>query len=246
MRVPVFARPFYRTGFWAAFTPKLVELAKILVWQEETKWHCLEILRRNGVLYDEMPKVDRWDWLRIHEKTGMCLVWVPPGEFMMGSGEGHDNKESLLQAKGNPSWHRSTGQSAKMSNRCKQRSIEPTGNEQPRQRVEVRDGFWIGKYAITNVEYASFMESKRVAEPLGWHDLRFNTWDQPVVGVRWGDAQGYGEWSLCGCRVKRSGNMRADRGVTGCIRLWAVKRNWGDTGGMEKDGNQEARTGWDY
>jgi len=66
----------------------LVRLAKKLVWREETKWHSMEILKRNPEVAGELPDVEGWERLEIEPKSGMCVVWVPPGEFWMGRTHG--------------------------------------------------------------------------------------------------------------------------------------------------------------
>ena len=68
---------------------ELVELARewAVSGEEEVRWHCLEILLRNGWRREDLPTCPGVKRRRIllHEPTGLCLVWIPPGVFRMGS-----------------------------------------------------------------------------------------------------------------------------------------------------------------
>lgn len=77
---------------------------------------------------------------------GMELVWIPPGEFMMGSDTGE-------------------------------------GNERPVRKVKIGQGFWMGKYEVTQEQWVSVMgknPSSKV-EKCGAHC--------PVEYVSWNDAK---------------------------------------------------------
>jgi len=71
------------------------------------------------------------------------------------------------------------------------------GNERPLHRVWV-DRFAIGKYPVTNREYAEFLVATNHPAPPFWRDPIFSAVDQPVVGVSWNDAVDYCRW-LSGC-----------------------------------------------
>lgn len=66
-------------------------------------------------------------------------------------------------------------------------------NERPVHRVFV-DAFAIGRLAITNRLYRSFIEDTGHQVPPGWNDPRFNQAEQPVTSVSWFDAIAYCEW----------------------------------------------------
>ncbi len=55
--------------------------------------------------------------------------------------------------------------------------------------------FYMGRYPVTNQDYARFLEANPNAiEPSYWADRKFNQPRQPVIGVSWYDARLYAEW----------------------------------------------------
>jgi iron(II)-dependent oxidoreductase len=88
---------------------------------------------------------------------GSVLVWIPGGEFMMGSNDG-DN------------------------------------DEKPRHKVRV-EGFWFGKYEVTNRQYGEFLRATGFPEPGYWDDPDYNKPDLPVTAVKFYEALGYIEWA---------------------------------------------------
>ena len=54
--------------------------------------------------------------------------------------------------------------------------------------------FEIGKYQVTNEEYMEFVNNAGYKQPGYYDDERFNSDDQPVVGVSWYDAKLYCDW----------------------------------------------------
>lgn len=68
-------------------------------------------------------------------------------------------------------------------------------DEGPRRKVTV-SSFYLGRYPVTNEEYARFLEANPdIREPDYWSDRRFNRARQPVVGVSWKDAVRFAEWA---------------------------------------------------
>src|ERR1700752_738681 len=57
-------------------------------------------------------------------------------------------------------------------------------NERPVHRVWV-NAFAIGKFPVTNREYACFLQVSGHGVPHTWHAPRLNHPDQPVVAVSW-------------------------------------------------------------
>ncbi len=103
---------------------------------------------------------------RLHEQDGSVLVYVPEGDFTLGTDEDLDGFSKEVQ----------------------QRS-------KPEHLVHLSD-FWIGKYPVTNAQFARFLEANAgQAKPEYWGDKRFNQSEQPVVGVSWLDARAYCDWA---------------------------------------------------
>lgn len=72
-------------------------------------------------------------------------------------------------------------------------SREGPDNEKPLHSVLV-DGYWIGKYPVTNREYRTFVQATDVAVPPFWTETPFSDPEKPVVGISWFDAVAYCEW----------------------------------------------------
>ena len=63
---------------------------------------------------------------------------------------------------------------------------EAEGIEKPQHEVEL-DGFWLGRYPVTNEEYRKYKANHNSGDD-------FNAPRQPVIMVRWKDAKDYAEW----------------------------------------------------
>jgi formylglycine-generating enzyme required for sulfatase activity len=68
-------------------------------------------------------------------------------------------------------------------------------DEGPPHRVSLAE-FHLGRYPVTNEEYARFLEANpKVAPPGYWDNRQFNRPRQPVVGVSWPEAMAYAAWA---------------------------------------------------
>jgi formylglycine-generating enzyme required for sulfatase activity len=69
-------------------------------------------------------------------------------------------------------------------------------DEQPVHPVKV-DGFWLGKFEVTNRQYAQFLAEQPYGTqaPFLWDDPRYHGPDQPAVGVTMMDAAAYCRWA---------------------------------------------------
>ena len=69
-------------------------------------------------------------------------------------------------------------------------------DERPIHSVELSRGFHLGKYTVTNEQYARFLATRPpgIETPSYWDDRKFNQPQQPVVGVRWDDATAFCRW----------------------------------------------------
>ena len=100
-------------------------------------------------------------------RTGLTLLWIPPGEFLMGS-----------------------------SNTKGKRGYDPAAypDERPPRRVRISEGFWIGQHVVTNESYGRFL-AEGGPEPDSWRNRRFNAPQQPVVDVSAFDAERFCRWT---------------------------------------------------
>ena len=111
----------------------------------------------------------------VNPKDGAEMVWVPAGEFLMGSTD--EDIAALLKEK-------------------EHSKFEP-GKEQldaakPQHKVYL-DGYWMYKYEVTVAQYRKFCEATKREMPLapewGWKD------DHPMVNASWQDAADYAKWA---------------------------------------------------
>jgi formylglycine-generating enzyme required for sulfatase activity len=111
---------------------------------------------------------------RINPKDGAEMVYVPAGEFLMGSTDAE-----IDAAFTDTSAHDTDVQKDAFT------------AEGPQRRVYL-DGYWIYKTDVTVAQYRKFCEAtgrEMPAEPeWGWKD------DHPMVNVTWYDAKAYCEW----------------------------------------------------
>lgn len=90
---------------------------------------------------------------------------------------------------------------------------EGPNNEQPAHMQCLDEAFWMGRYEVTNAEYARFIRGGgytnpdywtntswnwrrgvNLTQPGFWNDSDFNAPQYPVVGVSWYEAYAYTQW----------------------------------------------------
>lgn len=76
-----------------------------------------------------------------------------------------------------------------------ERDLTAAGNEKSQQLVHI-DDFWIGRYPITNQQYAQFLQQSEHPAPPHWNNERpvQDKPDHPVVNVSYDDASAYCIW----------------------------------------------------
>jgi formylglycine-generating enzyme required for sulfatase activity len=128
---------------------------------------------------------------------GMVMVYVPEGEFLMGSTDAQV-EEAVQMCKG-----------------CPQEYFEA---EMPRHTVAL-DAFWIDQTEVTNAQYRKCLDAGVCRKPVYWDNSDFSAPDQPVVGVTWNDARTYCEWA--GGRLPTEAEWeKAARGTDGRTYPW--------------------------
>jgi formylglycine-generating enzyme required for sulfatase activity len=71
---------------------------------------------------------------------------------------------------------------------------EARDNEEPIHEVTLSN-FYMGRYPVTNEEYARFIKATNYNEPKYWGDRKYNQPRQPVVGVTWEDTKAFARWA---------------------------------------------------
>ncbi len=107
----------------------------------------------------------------VNPTDGAEMVWVPAGEFMMGSTPGeHDY---------------AYGWAKKLFGDAATR--EWFSDEGPQHKVRITKGFWLGKCTVTNAQYREFCRETGRVFPQG----STNGPKHPVVLVQWYEAMAY-------------------------------------------------------
>ena len=64
-------------------------------------------------------------------------------------------------------------------------------SEKPRHIVDISYDYYMGRFPITNVQYAAYANAKQIAHPVSGWETKI---DHPVVNVSWQDASAYCWW----------------------------------------------------
>lgn len=112
-------------------------------------------------------------------------------------------------------------------------SEEGQENERPCHAVRL-DDFAIGRYPVTNRQYAAFVTAAHYAPPPFWPEAHFSHPQQPVVGVSWGDANAYCRWlsAVTGRPYRLPTEAERERAARGGLE--GARYPWGDEAPWEK------------
>jgi formylglycine-generating enzyme required for sulfatase activity len=105
-----------------------------------------------------------------HYQDGIVMVYIPPGEFMMGQ---TDEEKKWLIDQIDEKYYNSY---------C--------ANETPLHKVYL-DSYWIGKYEVTFAQYDRYCNDIKKEKP---GDEGWGRENRPVINVSWDDASAYCEW----------------------------------------------------
>lgn len=132
--------------------------------------------------------------VKTNSKDGADMVWVPAGEFIMGSSA--EDIAALLKAE--PQFARAK---------------EAFADEKPQHRVYL-DGYWMYRNEVTRAQYREFCKAARKRMPEApnpdWRD------DYPITNVAWQDAADYGRWAGVSLPTEAQWE-KASRGTDGRI-----------------------------
>jgi formylglycine-generating enzyme required for sulfatase activity len=115
--------------------------------------------------------------VRTRPADGMEMVYVPAGEFQMGSSEEEVERAVELCS---TYW-----------GYCDPGNFEV---ELPAHQVSL-DGFWMDRTEVTNDQFRKCVEAGMCNAPSSWYSDQLNKPDQPVVYVSWVQAQAYCQWA---------------------------------------------------
>ncbi len=154
------------------------------------------------------------------DKDSAVMVYVPAGEFLMGTSDADIEQYKVL---------------------FPLRKISRFDNERPQRTVFV-DAFYIDRTEVTNRQYKRFL-AETGYEPQHYLDyLPYNAPDLPAAVLEWEDAIAYAEWA--GKRLPTEAEWeKAARGTDG--RFWPWGNEWdatklsGNDGTGLKDGYKE-------
>jgi formylglycine-generating enzyme required for sulfatase activity len=160
------------------------------------------------------------------EALGMEFVWVPAGEFLMGA----------TKTPGAPGY-----------------DAESFNDEGPPHRVTLREGFYLGRFPVTNAQYRRFVEATRAEAPGSFRRSGFDDPAMPVTEVSWDDAIAYCAWASTHLGLEITLPTEAEwewaaRGPEDRKFPWGaveptLDHAWYGAWGLDKDGNFKPEAG---
>jgi iron(II)-dependent oxidoreductase len=154
---------------------------------------------------------------------GAPMIFVPPGEFQMGS-----TPEDI----------------AKVLDDFQGVSSKAFQGELPQHRVDL-PGYYIDQFEVSVKLYGSFLKATDRPAPKFWGNERFLQPDLPVVGITWFDANEYCKWA--GKRLPSEAEWeKAARGSTNNVYPWGMTwdYNYSNTASYWAKGKFSAVSDW--
>jgi formylglycine-generating enzyme required for sulfatase activity len=162
----------FEPGERDAFPGELPDSKTISIKRSQRGYDHKDMYEHSDVL--DYVVLDLINFVELKDKTvrknsiGMELVYVPPGEFMMGLSE--SDIDRLL-----PIYKRTN----------KQANRDWFIGESPQRRISMRDGFWMGRYEVTHSQWKDVMGNLSRSHP---HE---DSSDSSVHRISWKDAKGF-------------------------------------------------------
>ncbi len=138
----------------------------------------------------------------INPTDGAEMVWVPAGEFTMGSTDVQIAVALRVWPKDDHKFYKSI--------------FDVDNGEKPQRKVYL-DGYWMYKYEVTVEQYRKFCKATKRKMPKapgwGWKE------NHPMVEVSWYDAEDYAKWAGVSLPTEAQWE-KASRGTDGRIYPW--------------------------
>ena len=169
---------------------------------------------------------------RIRPTDGMPTVYVPEGEFVMGSSRG-DAELGFKACKA-------------VQDNCQR---DWFAVEMPQHLIYL-DAFWIDQYEVSNAQYRQCVEAGECSQPACWDQASFAGSDQPVVCVDWHQAMAYCAW--VGARLPTEAEWeKAARGTEAATYPWGdefdgTRLNYCDRNCLDEKREQDVDDGYQY